>query len=382
MTLSDFAKFSTLIALSTLLTSPVNAVVLLITRQLSILSIYGVGSHVFQYYKCKLKAVVIVYSIIIATALPFSKSVSSFFNLESGELVVLLAAIATFNAVSMVNGGAIHGIHKFYTYAFLNVLNPIVKIALCALFLLLGFGLYGAVFGVLISSVVLAVCGYFLIANSISPLGNNTSDFRHAANNSQFIPLLIATLSLAAMTQIDVAIVNMTFSGNEAGKFAAAATLGKAVLYLPGGIVAAIFPLVSRLSTKSNSGTRIFLYSSGGVVLQSLLCVAIFFFYGDFIVSVLFGSSYAETSEVLWIYALALVPMAVIILSENFLIAQGSVVFSWIFLIAAPIQVLLLFEFGKSIRDVVYIIGLCNTALLIIGFAIMVRIYRVRLNDN
>jgi hypothetical protein len=63
--------------------------------------------------------------------------------------------------------------------------------------------------------------------------------------------------------------------------------------------------------------------------------------------------------------------MALVMVAEHFLIAQGRVVFAWLFVLIAPLQVAAIHAWHPNLQAVIGIMGLCGTVLAVAGCGIL-----------
>jgi hypothetical protein len=114
------------------------------------------------------------------------------------------------------------------------------------------------------------------------------------------------------------------------------------------------------------------------LVLASLLSgvgVLLYFFFGENIVILFFGDNYRESGAILKWYGLAMFPMSIAMVTEHFLIAQGRVLFAYLFLFVAPIQLIALKWNHENTSSVLYIMGAGSSALSILGLGFLWRTY-------
>lgn len=375
LSVEDYATFSAAIAISTFLVSPVNAIVMIATRKVSIISSSGSMASVFKYYKDLLFWIIAVTLGITVITMPYAGQVSSILNFDSSAEYIFVLFVSFFSAVCMVNSSFVHGLHRFGIYSTLSIATPILKIIFGFGLVLLGLNLYGALAGVIIAALTMAIVGGAYVYNI-------TGGYPHALPVSvegRNLPIFVACIALTALTQLDVALVNKIFDKNDSGLYAAASIIGKSVLFLSGGFIAAIYPIVSRMSGNKQSTNEIFKVSFLGLFFLCALGVLFFKFFGLELLHLIYGNSYIGASDLLWKYSLAVMPMALVILCENYLIAKGSVIFAWIFLIAAPLEVYTIFNFTPKVVDVVYVVFTFNLSILLIGLLAMTIMFKKRL---
>ena len=187
--------------------------------------------------------------------------------------------------------------------------------------------------------------------------------------------MVVANLAFAAMTQLDMVLVNWYFSPVQAGTYAAVSVLGKAVLYVPGGIVLALFPMVAENHSKNKSSSLILLQA---VSLTGALCLGValvYWFFSEPILRVMYGNAYIEGAILLKWYGLAILPMSLVMVAEYFLIAKGRIVFAWLFLAISPLQIYAIYRWHESLGSVILIMGCFGLILAISGYFLLWRIY-------
>jgi O-antigen/teichoic acid export membrane protein len=107
----------------------------------------------------------------------------------------------------------------------------------------------------------------------------------------------------------------------------------------------------------------------------------IFFIFSKNIVSLFYGNKYPEAYLILRWYGFAMIPMALILVMENFLIAKGDTLFSWIFLIVAPLEILGIVYVHNSPWEIIAIIASSGYIVVIIGLfflSIKHKLFRVQ----
>ena len=85
----------------------------------------------------------------------------------------------------------------------------------------------------------------------------------------------------------------------------------------------------------------------------------------------LFQNKFVNGSQFLKYYGFAILPMAMVMVAEYFLIAMGKILFSWIFFIIAPFQILGVHYFHSDASSVILIVGLCCTIVMMIGYVLL-----------
>lgn len=374
---AEFALFSAIMSVAVILMSPISAVFTVVSRNITKIFASGCTSFVLRTYKrftsiCLLSALALIFASFI-----LENQITSYINNSNKIQVILLSLVVASAALGMLNNAYLQATQNFNWLAGMSVTTVLLKIIVTTFFVAIGFGVNGALTGVVIST----VCAYLVVNRlikfkyRISQVENN-GDLVQVADFSRLLPVLVATISVAAMTQLDVVLVNNFFDPETAGQYAAAAILGKAVLYLPGGLILALFPMVAEAQAKDNKVVGYVLTASA---LTIFLCGAIVLFYwhfSDFLVHTLYGEKYSGVGKILKYYGLVMLPMALLIITEYFLMALGKVLYAWLSLFFAPLQILLIYFYHDDVFEVLRIVGACGLLLLLSGYFFLVKLLR------
>jgi O-antigen/teichoic acid export membrane protein len=185
------------------------------------------------------------------------------------------------------------------------------------------------------------------------------------------VPVLIANLAFAIMTQLDIVLVNHYFDSHQAGIYAAASILGKAVMYLPGAIAIAMFPMVAENDSHKFSSVHLLFSALALTAGLSTVGALFYFLFADGIMSLLYGLKYQPAAELLRYYGFAILPMTLVMVAEYFLIAKGRVIFAYLMLLAVPFVLLAAHVHHDRLIDMVYIFGACGWGLALVGFGVI-----------
>ena len=364
---AEFALYSTIMALSMFCSSPLGAMFNIISKRVSTLRAYS-GFRSLNILYRNAHFIVLMSGILCGLIfLVYSEDLQSYAKSPTESSVWIFFFIVAFGAFFQINNAFFQGSQRFGWLCGSVTLSVTLKFVFSLLLIYWGFGVSGALIGVLLSSILVWLFGVSRIINYYP----ETEQSEQAAGKfpySYILPVLIANVAFSVMTQLDMVLVNHYFTAEEAGLYAAASVLGKAVLYLPSGLVMALFPFVAENRAKNESSAHILVQSAA---VTAVLCGAAAIFYwltADLLVDMLFGQEYEGAGELLRWYGFAIFPMALTMVAEYFLIAQGRVLFTWLFLCMAPIQIFAIYLWHDELWMIVMIIGVCSTSLAVMGY--------------
>ena len=327
----EFAVFSALNALSMVFGSPLAALVMLIARRVASLQAAGEEGALpamYGFWQTRVVAVCLVLAGLLAWGMPV---VQGFVKTTDVIALWLFFGIVALNALVVVNLAFFQGLHRFGWLSVLAILIVIVKIASSvSLIVVADWGVRGALAGMLIAAGLTWAFGRGILRRDFANVEPPTETRPHGFPWVEAGPVLSATVGFAVLSQLDVPLANRFFEPSVASAYAAAAVLGKAVLYIPGGLVMALFPMVAANETRSESSGRLLRQS---LLATLALCGAVvvgYAIFGKQVVSILYGGRYPGAGALLGLYGSAMVPLAIALVMKNFFIASGKKTFSWI----------------------------------------------------
>jgi len=371
----EYGVFNATMSAFVIFSAPLGTLMLVISRKVSEYRARAESGSIYHLYYSTNKLVLLIGVIALFIFFGFSEQAQKILKSTNMSTVYLFGLMILFNFPVAINNAFLQGMQRFGWFSANTNLNIGFKLIISSLLVWLGYGVAGAIGGVVISFIALWLVSYLVIRNFL--LSGRNQQFQSTHFSWRLItPVLMANIAFAVMTQIDMIFVNYYFSPKEAGLYASASILGKAVMYLAGGIPIALFPMVVENHTLNKKSAPLFLQA---IALTVILCTggAIFYFlFGPKIILFLYGETYQAAGELLKYYGFAMIPMALILVAEHFLIAKGRVLFVYLFLLLAPVQLLGIYFFHYSLLQVVLVLGICGLVQAILGYGILLKAFQ------
>ena len=371
LTRPDYLIFSAVMGLVAFVSSPLHALFTKISQRVLLISISEGYREVRRYYFKVLLKSVVACGLGFLFWLPVIYRPSLFLSGGTSTLTKLLYLIVACSLFFSINNGFLQGTKNFKWLSVVHPLGVIFKIIIAIGFVWLGFGVNGALIGVALALLLSSAIGMWATLKSCRDEDELTEKLTPNLKSVGYSSILIANVAFAASTQLDIVFANNFLPQKEAELYAATAILGKAVLYVPTGLVLALFPLtLEREARLGKSFNPLFT----AIAMAALLCgtiVAIFTFFGGFIVETLFANKFAGAESLLGLYAIAFIPFAFVYILEHVLIAQGRVIFAYIMMLVAPIQLALIIS-NQSLdaKTLVHFVGAGGFSMLLLGVAV------------
>lgn len=282
-------------------------------------------------------------------------------------LILGLSLFASF--APLINIAVLQGAQNF---RWMNIgigLTGPLKFLFCVIMVVIGFKVSGVMGGLFLTSITLWAVTYI----PLKKVRDYSKEFL-VPDNIDFMltfHVFLANFAFAIMTQADMVLVKHLFSAHEAGIYASASILGKAVMYLPGALVFAMFPMVAESNVlRLNSGHLI----KKAIIVTLLLSgsgALLLFVFPELIIRIFFGAKYIEAVEVVRYFGIAMLPMALLLILMNYFVAKGRTVFSYILLIGAFLEIAAILIFHNSLMAVIFSIMGAGGFLLCLGFLLL-----------
>lgn len=367
LSVPDYGLFITLMALLQMVGVPLGTLSMVVSRRASDYLAKGQHVQIAAMFRWVNRRVLWIALAVVLCALPFTLWMRDYLHLASLVPVWLFLLIAFTSLFVPINTAFLQAQQNFLWFAASIVGAHGLKIVFCGALVYAGFNLNGALIGVVLASLAIWLLTYWPLRQSVTlPSGARVAgghlSFRGATS------VLIANLSFAVMTQLDIILVNHFYNAHLAGVYAAAAILGKAVLYLPGAISIAMFPMVAENQSRAHGSAHLFF---NAMVLTACLAGAgalFYFLFADNIMFLFYGQKYQGAAELLRLYGFAMLPMTLVMVAEHFLIAKGKVIFAYVMIPAIPFVLLATQFHHDRLIDMVYILISCGWGLALVGF--------------
>ncbi|CAB4831858.1 MAG: oligosaccharide flippase family protein [Actinobacteria bacterium] len=241
--------------------------------------------------------------VVTAIAMAASPLIGIFFDV--GLLPIFgLALLIVPALLSAIAAGRLQGAHRFGLMSGLSAGLALGKLAVAVAAAVIGVGVTSLMFGLALSTFAGGAIGLWL-ARDIGDIGFGvfSADVGRA---------MLAFTLFWVMVSADVPFARAFFDGEEAGHYAAAAVLGKAVLWLPSVVGLLVFPRLASASVAGEGATGIMrraVMLSGGL---TVVGVAGLYVLGDPMFRILYGEEYLPAADVAWRIGVACIPLAIV----------------------------------------------------------------------
>jgi O-antigen/teichoic acid export membrane protein len=321
LTPADYGTMNALLSTFMIAAIPFTTISMVLTREVSFLRAEGQLAGVRRLFYWTYKRVGTVGLPALAVFLLLSPAVRQFLRIDTTTPVILLGVVIFLSVSFPVNLAFLSGLQNFVPVAVASgALGPL-KYGFCVLFVVLGLGLNGVFIGHIFCYLALLLVSSWplrLVLSGAVGIAEKPRRLFIAAH-----PELLANLAFAFMTQFDLVLVKHLFSPDVAGTYAVAAVFGRAVLYLPTGLIMVLFPIVAENYALNRNQTNFLWKALVYTLVLSGSGTLLYCLFPEVILGVLFPGRYIAAAPLLALYGVAMLPMALLLITMNFHIARG-----------------------------------------------------------
>ena len=367
LTTVDYGVFNSLLTLLIILPIPISAIQTAIIKFVAAFSAHEQWGKIRNLFYCLTQRIILIAACIFLLMFIARQHIAHILQISNYNLITMAAVAVSFSVIMPLATGGIQGLQRFGYLGSSNVVGGVTKLILGVIFIKLSFGVMGAMNALVISTLIsllllTAPLMYFLKKSKHAYLDE-------AVNFSEiykyFCPVAITLFCVYVLTWIDVILVKAFFDPETAGLYSTAQIVGKIIYFLPGPVAIVMFPKTSASYAQSKDTVSILKKSLVILMLvcggASLGCVL----FPSVVMKLLVGKAYPEAIPFVRLFAITMIPFAVINLIVQYKLSVHNLRFIPLLVFFTILQVVLIIFFHNSLYNVLYIMLGNSIALLI-----------------
>jgi O-antigen/teichoic acid export membrane protein len=253
-----------------------------------------------------------------------------------------------------LQSGALQGLQEFFLLSKQSILSALIKLVVSLLLVYAGFSVVGVMVAVVLAS--LASWGYGYLATRpvfATPMTAEAShtEFTLRSVRGLFTTILVTTLLLVLLSNIDVLMAKHFLPADLAGQYGALSTIGKILIYGIGAFITVLLPMVTAAHAEGKGGGVRILGLSLAIIAACSVCILLLFtFFSGPIVTVLFGLRYIQIAPYLGLFTVAMACISLASAFINYFVAvnNSSFIYFLSFGIAAEVAIIALHHSSLS----------------------------------
>lgn len=294
----------------------------------------------------------LVIGIIIALLAFLSASFLSRFLRIKYSILILLSPIFLLTVLSFLYISFLQGLLRFKQMVIATNFGALSRLVLGVIFVYLGFSVFGAVLGFLLS----VVGGFLLLRFYLKEyrLSNNERVFKEGKKVLGYsVPIFFASVSSFSLFSTDVILVKHFFEAHDAGIYAALSTLGKVIFYGAAPVGSVMFPMISQRHSRGEGYKKIFMLS---LALTAAIAAGVLLIYQllpELSIKILYGDKFLPAAPNLVWFGLFMTIFTLSSLILNFFLSREITKVVPLVMAAAIIQAVGIWFFHDSIFTVI-----------------------------
>ena len=367
----EYGQLNTLMALFMIISVPATTVQTAVTKFISSFQAQNKYDRANRLLRHLLILMLIVGLAIFLSMVVGIRFISSFLQISSYGLIILLAAGLFFAMIIPIPWGGLQGLQKFGSLTFNLIINGGLKFTLGVLFVYLGLGVLGAMGAIALSYGVtfffsLLILGGYLPKKRKSKLEQDVEGAGPAYISEvyhYFLPVGITLLCFMVLTNIDLILVKHFFMPIEAGFYSIAQMVGKIILFLPIPVVMVMFPTLSSSEGQAKAALRTLRRS---LLIAFFLCagaILLGFLFPSLIIRILSGKIYPECIPLVRLFCvnMTLYSLVLILLYYHLSTYRRGFLYPLIFL--TLMQTGLILFFHRTLMQVLVMVSIVSACL-------------------
>lgn len=297
----------------------------------------------------------------------FSPVFSNFLHVGL-PITLLIGPILFVTLLGLVLKSFLQGLLKFGQYTVVSNIEILGRVIFGIGLVLLGFGVFGAVTGILLSIVLSTTIVWFLL-----------SDYRKFSLRDSFkggrdifkytAPVFLFSVASTSFLTTDIILVKHFLSSTDAAFYDSLSTVGKIILYGSGPVAAVMFPMISKKHAKGEQYFDIFLLSLVLTAFLALAALVVYLFFPSIPVGILYGQKFLVVADKLIWFGLFAAVFSLCSLIVSLYLSLGKTKVISLVVIFAIIQILGILAFHDSILTVIKV-NLASASFLLISLII------------
>jgi O-antigen/teichoic acid export membrane protein len=270
-----------------------------------------------------------------------------------------------------VQRGALQALQHYKLVGFSLIGEAMMRLACGLVLFAAGAGVTGAFLGTALSIGIIAAVLTMPLLRAAGPHSEHRERPLRELIGRAWAP--VAALALIAVLQnIDVIVVKHVADKDDAGAYAAAAVIGKGVIWVAVGLGLYLLPEAARRTRMGQDARPVLVRTLALIGFVSIPAVLLYVVAAEPLLVAIFGQQYADGAGALPVLAIAMSLLACAYLSVQYLLALERANFLWALAAAAIAEPLLLQGVGSELTAVavgLLVVQVCLAAVVLsLGF--------------
>jgi len=355
----DYGALGSVLAILTVLSVPLSAVQASVAKQTAQLGETSTDADSARVWGVAF-ASALRWGVVLAAAVAvLSPFVTQFLRLDSALTGLLVATYVLPALLLAVTRGAFQGMMSFKHLALISIVPVLIRLGVGIPLVRLGAGVEGATVATVVADGVALMLSLWLLRRR-HPLLLEFSAEKSRAFFKEAAPVAAGLGAMWLLIELDLVLARHYLDAHEAGNYAAAGLLARAVLFVPGAVSMIALPHFSAHRGRGQEAYRWLLLSAVAVVGLGTTAAVGLTLLRNTAIGLTFGAEFSDASTLLPLLAFSMIGLGLANLLVFFNVAAGSRAYQllWPILALEGLLVALNHSSGASIALVVLFVSL------------------------
>lgn len=303
--------------------------------------------------------------LLVITSYIFRDLLANFFQISEPVLFVYLSILVASSLINVVPASYLQGFLRFKAFSLYNILYGMLRTALPFTLLLMFNSLKAIFIGLSLSTVFAFIVGTLLLKKNFHRYEKEGSRdlFKKIANFGG--PVLLITLGMMALNNIDLVLVKRFFNDYETGIYSGVITIGKVFLFGASTIPVIMLPQISEAYYKNSNVLSVFynfLTIQFFIIVMGLI---VFIFFPTQITLLMFGSKFIDAIPYIPEFSIFIALYILINFLTTFFLGIGETNVYVLHIVAVALQIFFVQLFNDSLSSIILVnVSVCLFLLI------------------
>jgi O-antigen/teichoic acid export membrane protein len=363
---AEYATLAAVLALFAGLSAPVGAAQALMADYVARFAARQELGKASGFSRAALKWLGLASLLLAAAVILLAQPLSRFLQIHSLAPLVALALVCLTALLNPPLTGTLQGLQRFWGLALVLLLVALVRLVAGVALAALDWGATGGLLASAIAGAIGIAAGLLGLRDLLVVQGE--AHGLTAAEIGRYAGQALASgVLFSAFLSLDVVLVKHYFAPETAGQYAAAATVGKMVFFLPAAVGTLMFPRVSTQFAAGGDGVGAL---RKGALVILLLCgamVAGLSLFPAVVTQTLFGPAFAPTARLVGPYGFAMLLFALANLLMLYHLARHESRFALLLGAGMLVELAGVLLFHERLEQVLVVLSVSAGAVILVG---------------
>lgn len=291
---------------------------------------------------------------------------ASFLNLKAVTPLIILGVYAASSFLLPIPRGLLLGLDRLHLANVTFVLEPMVRLAIALILVVLGLGVSGALTGYAVGSLMTLIVGAAFLWPMVGRQRSTTPGVNNSTRMTSYGLLAFGVNAcLIVVGSLDQIAVKHFFSDEVAGNFAVAFLLGRIIMLTTMSVGLVIFARSATMPLYGRGQIQLLTKGLALVGLIGMTLTGVYIAIPNFVVHMMAGSQYAIADTYVGLVGIEMTLFGLVYVQAYYQLSLGKMQVIWPLGLAVALEFILLAGYHATVQQILKILITIMSGLLI-----------------